>query len=152
MKKLLLSLFLLIVLIGCNQKEDSLTNIKYIRYEDTIEKNEKLYKKGDEIPYTGLIKNFYPNQNIMTESNFKDGELDGIYKSYYESGQLMIECNFNNGKRAGVYKEFFENGKLMFKGNYKNDKLDGISEEFNEQGGLTEQILYDNGMVQKQIK
>ena len=56
------------------------------------------------IPFIGFgqteyIKEYYDNQNIKYEGNYKDGKLDGLWKSYYENGQLKNERNYNDGKK-----------------------------------------------------
>ena len=53
---------------------------------------------------------YYENGQIMTEENYKDGNLDGIYNFWYENGQKKIEAYFKDGKHT-KWTEWHKNGK-----------------------------------------
>jgi antitoxin component YwqK of YwqJK toxin-antitoxin module len=44
----------------------------------------------------GVRKEYYPNDKLEVESNYKNGERDGITRRYYESGELEAEWHQEN--------------------------------------------------------
>lgn len=64
----------------------------------------KFIKQGEENPYTGLIKKFYTNIKIMSETNIQDGKLNLIFKVYYGNGEIAMEENYKNGKLIRILK------------------------------------------------
>ena len=62
------------------------------------------YADGDLIylndPYklfTGTLFDYYENNQLKFEANYKDGKLDGQRRNWHENGQLMFEINYKNG-------------------------------------------------------
>ena len=92
MKKKLLAIFLLVSSLVFSAE-------RILSYEETFldEKTGKVYAKGEQTPYTGVIKNF----KILGEdgvfegkSSFKDGVIDGLVELYYSNGKLAEMATF----------------------------------------------------------
>ena len=69
----------------------------------------------------GKCKEFYENNNLKFEGDFKDWKRNGKGKEYYLDGQLKIDCEFFDNKKNGACKEYYPNGKLKFEGEYLDD-------------------------------
>ena len=63
---------------------------------------------------------YYESGALMTESNYKNGKLEGLEKDYYESGALQGERNYKNDKPVGLAKEYSESGVIQYIDTYKN--------------------------------
>ena len=64
----------------------------------------------------------FTNGNLVQESNYKNGVLDGVYKEYSRSGGIQKEINYKEGKLDGPFRYYDENGKINLEYNYKNGK------------------------------
>ena len=42
----------------------------------------------------GVIETYYDNGQLMSRSNYKDGNLDGLREDWYSNGQLESRENF----------------------------------------------------------
>ena len=121
--------------------------------------------------YTGLVKNYYGDNQLKEEYFEVDGKKEGPYKFYHENGELWMIGNYVNGELEGEFRKYdneetceirnFKNGK--YDGNYKiyhlyyNVKapLDKIKLEFTYVNGKkkSETIWYEkNGHITKSHK
>lgn len=64
----------------------------------------------------------FTNGNLVQESTYKNGILDGVYKEYSRSGGIQKEINYKEGKLDGPFRYYDENGKINLEYNYKNGK------------------------------
>ena len=89
MKKIIMFLLTLIFLIGCGTSEQD----KGIEIDNLQEIDGKIYKYGEEKPYSGkiIIKN--ENDKVVMIETVKDGKIEGEVKTYYESGKLKEKYN-----------------------------------------------------------
>ena len=160
MKKKLLAIFLLVSSLAFSTE-------RILSYEETFldEKTGIVYAKGEQTPYTGVIKNlkipgedgvfdgkisfkngiidglvelYYPNGKLAKMATFKDGETNGIEKTYYENGQMNMEVLHKNGKKDGMGKLYSTKGILVGEFTFKNDMLDGLVKKYNEITGKLE--------------
>ena len=79
----------------------------------------------------GVWRDYYDNDNIKTESNYKNGELNGFYKEYAQSGKLLVSKFYENGKlvenKAGeeivaeVKNEYDSLGNIVASGSFMNN-------------------------------
>ena len=102
MKKKLLAIFLLVSSLAFSTE-------RILSYEETFldEKTGKVHAKGEQTPYTGVIKNFkIPGEDGVFEGkiSFKDGVIDGLVELYYSNGKLAEMATFKNGEKM-VYKK-----------------------------------------------
>ena len=95
----------------------------------------------------GLEKLWYENGQLQLASNYKDGEYDGLVKSWYDNGQLWHEANYKDGERIGLYKLWHSNGQLEWEENYKDGKKDGLLKTWDENGQLELEVNYKDGVL-----
>ena len=83
---------------------------------ELIRKGEIYYKKKGNIPYTGVLRNYFPTGEISLINNFKDGKQHD--NSFHRNGNLAMEGQFLDGKQHGFWSEYYDNGKLYWKLEY----------------------------------
>ncbi len=136
MKKLSLSLFVLLVLLavtGCTGKGPG--------------------KKGaasaeTSVPDTGFtgIKQFMSGQYIVSEVTFKNGVRHGLMKSFYQGGQVRTTFWYENGLKQDSARWYFPEGQLFRTTPFKNDTVDGIQKQFYRTGVVRARIGFSKGM------
>ena len=82
---------------------------------------EKLFVKD---ALNGLNKKFDCYGNLLSLSNYANGNLDGNYEEY-SNKVLVKKTNYTNGLINGSYQIFYENGSLKEKGLYEMGYLIG---------------------------
>ena len=75
--------------------------------------------------YNGKVIEFYENENIKFEGDYKNGKRDGKGIVYYKSGKILYEGEFKLDKWEGKGIKYYENEMKLYEGYYKNDCPDG---------------------------
>jgi len=96
-------------------------------------------------PYTGIIKEEYPNGHLKMMAYYKNGKANGLRKEYYDNGQLKEEGYYKNGKLDGLVISYYKNGLLEEEAYYKDGKIDGRWKLYNDKGGIQNEKYFDNG-------
>ena len=117
---------------------------KVKRYSfDSDYKENTYYKKSDNSPFTGVLKNFFPSGEISVIDHFKNGKQHGEFRSFHRNGKLSMIGNFHEGKQIGEWSEYYDNGSLFWKLNYiDGKKADGLFKMFHENGSLKSEVFY----------
>ena len=68
-----------------------------------------------------IVKRYYENGNLESETPYKNGVFEGIVKLYYENGNIASEIPFMNDEVHGSVK--FYSKKLILQANAQNGKL-----------------------------
>ncbi len=102
------------------------------------EKVDKINEYGNREEYVerygkkeGEYKAFWDNGNLLIQSYYKEGKLEGKCKMWHRGeegqskGQLNLYTYWKEGKKEGEHKSWFDNGKLNLQCYYKEGKLDG---------------------------
>ncbi|MCB0850497.1 MAG: hypothetical protein KDC20_12200, partial [Bacteroidetes bacterium] len=87
-------------------------------------KGDTINRKDSKGQKQGVWKKYYRNDQLFSETVFKDDKQTGTTSFYYESGKLKSQLNW---KKPGVFASaisYFEDGKKMSEGFYKNEKKD----------------------------
>ena len=112
---------------------------------ELLKKGDTYFKKSDNQPFTGVLKNFFSTGEISVIDHFKDGKQHGEFKSFHKNGNISMKGNFFEGKQNGDWYEYYEDGALYWKLNYKNGlKKDGLFEMFHQNGKLRSKVFYKN--------
>jgi len=125
-------LFLIIVtlpllLVGCGEKA--------IVNDEELELHEGIYcLVGSDTPYTGKSFALYENGQKRSETNWKDGKMDGLWISWHENGQKGAETNFKDGKPDGQTIAWHDNGQKQSEANWKDGKLNGLKTTWYKNG------------------
>ena len=114
-------------------------------WEQLIKKGNTYFKKSDNKPFTGVLKNFFETGELSIIDHFKDGKQHGNFKSFHKNGQLSMTGEFIDGKQNGEWSEFYDDGSLYWKLNYKNGiKQDGLFRMFHKNGEVRSEVIYKN--------
>ena len=71
----------------------------------------------------GVIKHYHLNGLLKTQLMYKDGKMvSTVIKRFFDNGNLFSETHYQNGKKNGVCKMYHKNGMLREQIFYKNDK------------------------------
>lgn len=93
----------------------------------------------------GSWKYFYKNGALMSEENYKDGELHGKQLVYYPKGQVTEFSEYKKGLLDGVTSKFSSKGILIEEITYKNGRPNGLAKFFELNGNLKEMGTYKDG-------
>ncbi|MDR1202285.1 MAG: DUF3352 domain-containing protein [Tannerellaceae bacterium] len=65
-----------------------------------------------------VLREFYPEGELQSESEVKAGKRHGRYREYYENGTLKVRGKFVNNRPKGTWKYYTEEGKFDRKVKY----------------------------------
>ncbi len=130
-----------------------LLNLSFVKSEEILKSWSDLEKRGNTFfkkktnePFTGILKNFYPDGQVQLIDNFKDGMQHGEYISYHQNGEILLKGYFQDGKQHGIWTEFHEDGSLYWNLRYINGVAeDGIFRMFYPNGSVESEVTYRNG-------
>ncbi len=130
-------------------------NVKYLPTKNGLELITETAINGDITEYTiteegdrhgeYIVKK--STGELISQSYYQCGLLDGPYKTWYYSGQLECECTCVNNKIHGLYKSWYENGLLMEEAMYHEGVKDGLCKKYDNNGKLITKRNYQNGEV-----
>ncbi|MDR3259674.1 MAG: glycine zipper 2TM domain-containing protein [Fusobacteriaceae bacterium] len=75
-------------------------------------KDNLLYEIGQNTPFSGLVRSYYPNGNIETETSWRNGKPDGIFRTYYEEGEVKSESIWKAGEQFGETAYYLADGSV----------------------------------------
>ena len=120
--------FLMLVTLTFNAFSEELSS-----WGQLLKRGNTYYKKSDNKPFSGVLKNFFPSGEISVIDHFKDGKQHGMFKSFHENGNLSMIGQFHEGKQVGDWSEYYDNGSLYWKLKYNNGKkVDGLFQMFHK--------------------
>lgn len=59
-----------------------------------------------------VLREFYPEGTLKSESEVKEGKRHGRYREYYENGNLKMRGKYSDNKPKGTWKYYTEEGKF----------------------------------------
>lgn len=159
----LLSIFLNITLVGCDQEPS-----REVDLDDLVLRDSLWYEKFSDIPYSGQMYDWSDEGQLKYKGLIVDGKKDGLHKKFKQNGEVDYKLNYKNGKANGLYElyhyggalyvriiykdgqkeieeEFFEDGTLSWRRTYKNEKINGLFESFHEDGSIRLRANYTDG-------
>ena len=77
-------------------------------YEQIVYENES----GEEVPYTGLAYDLYPDGQLESYGYIDNGYRHGLAVYFYSNGKIKSINNQDRGAAEGIQKEYFENGDI----------------------------------------
>ncbi len=121
----------------------------------------------------GIARFYYPNGQVSSEGNMRDGKPDGFWKTYYttgiikseglrvnheldstwtffnQAGDVIQRIDYKYGKKNGYsYSYGYENSTtpvIVSKELYVNDKKEGISWYYYDDGKVKDEVTWENG-------
>lgn len=59
-----------------------------------------------------VLREFFPEGALKSESEIKNGQRHGRYREYYENGHLRVRGKFSKNRPKGTWKFYTEDGKF----------------------------------------
>lgn len=118
-----------------------------VTLDKLTKRNGLSYEKGANVPFTGKAFAYFPDGDVQTEIEYKDGIPNGEIKSWSKKDVKQVEGFVDNGKRTGTWKLYFESGKLKKQATYQNDIENGEEIFWFENGNLQKKGSYTNGRL-----
>lgn len=130
-------LFILLSLIfsSCNEAEQPKSSL--------VVKDNLLYKRGSDVPFTGIEKALVEGK--ILEYEVKDGYKHGFFRIYSEDGIPEIQGQLDSNRNVGKWQYFFPNGEIESEGYFNLDQADGKWIWKYPDGKIKEEGEYDNG-------
>lgn len=138
-KKILITTFILLILVGCGKEID--ISQKQIR-------NGVVYTVNQNKPFTGKVVGKYKNGQQKLVENFKNGKFEGEQVYYYENGQIEEKLSYQDGNPVGVYYEYHRNGEVAYTGEFLNGKKNGEWNRYTEDKKLILTEIYRDGKLE----
>lgn len=139
MKNILPALFSLILVTGCFGPQDrvSANNSSISRLKGVI--------LLDQIPFTGVLFEVFPNGTKKLEQEFYEGRKHGTETLWYPNSQLRSVSEFSHGILNGSQIEWYHDGSPAREMNFSNGKQSGQQIGWEENGDLRFKYTYNNG-------
>ena len=93
----------------------------------------------------GEWKYYFPNGQLKSVEESKNGDLDGKNIYYYENGQKSLEEEYSKGEEDGYSTSYYGNGNKSAEGWYKKGQKVGDWYYYNENGDLSNTEYYLDG-------
>lgn len=126
-----------ILLFGCARAQE--VTFEGVETHDSI-----TTLKGSKEPFTGKVVAFNINGKKTLELEYKNGRESGTNRSWYPNGNIMNETQITNGKIDGLWIDYFENGKKQNEITYETDYMNGPCKRWYESGQVKEQGNYQH--------
>ena len=83
-------------------------------FDDFLLINKKVYKKFDDIPYTGAIRIANGKRKYWMITNYKSGLPHGLYRRFFSDGSLMEKGFYVAGCRVGQWNGYNHDGSIDY--------------------------------------
>ena len=130
------------------------TSLRTYNQKQVVFRDDHMYTKAGDL-LTGRLKEYNSKGELIQESFFKDGLLDGV-KTVFDaySTQILKTTEYKNGLKNGKEEEFFDDDGQRIKSRafYKEGARDGDYEIFVKDGSLALKTFYVNGKIHGDLK
>jgi antitoxin component YwqK of YwqJK toxin-antitoxin module len=109
-----------------------------------IIKDNLLYKRGSDIPFTGKEKALVENKII--EYDVKDGLKHGGFKLYFENGNIEMQGQVDSNRNVGKWLYYYPDGQIESEGYFNLNLPDGKWIWNYSDGKRKEEGVYNNGV------
>ncbi|MFO7616534.1 MAG: hypothetical protein R6V75_04715, partial [Bacteroidales bacterium] len=133
---------------------DGLVQVIYRYHNDFMIDREYINQTDARGLKQGVWREYYENDNIRSESHYKNGLLNGYSREYNQSGRLLSSRFYEEGKlieegiadeiQAEVRNRYDEDGNLISSGSFINNVPIGIHREYIGDKSRARTDEYDN--------
>lgn len=147
MKKLslLLSIFLLLSLTGCDTPSLSGKKVKKEYFTGGQIRSE--FVMDDDTEQNGLLKKYGYNGNITSTVTIHNGVKDGIEIWYDSKHRPVRRVPYANGRIDGTFTDLYPNGDTLATIEFANGIKNGMATSFKKDGSVYRQVMYKNGKI-----
>jgi antitoxin component YwqK of YwqJK toxin-antitoxin module len=133
MKKLGLSVLLLFLLTGS------------LAAQDVVLKKGVYILRDNGKPFSGVFREFDPENRLASELSIKDGFLDGASQFYYPSGSRKEIRTYKAGKKHGTWSMWNAQGIKTSEASFSEGLKDGAWFVWDDNGVKRYEMYYKNG-------
>lgn len=108
-----------------------------------IIKDNLLYKRGSDIPFTGREKALVDKK--IVDYDVKEGLKHGEFRIFSEDGKLEVQGQIDSNRNVGKWQYFYTNGEIESEGYFNYDRPDGNWVWNYPDGKRKEEGIYLNG-------
>jgi antitoxin component YwqK of YwqJK toxin-antitoxin module len=77
----------------------------------------------DDQPFTGQVREFFPDGLVSGLVWYSNGVEDGLQQVFYSNGQLRSEGQMDRGRKTGIWREWYSNGQLKSEAQYGEQRM-----------------------------
>jgi antitoxin component YwqK of YwqJK toxin-antitoxin module len=114
-------------------------------FDELVRREERLYRKNEDRPFTGLLVERYPNGSVKSRSVIVDGLLNGTSEGWYTNGQVEVREYFKAGISDGLRSKWHPNGSRLSETTIRDGQHDGTFRRWHENGQLAEEVEMKRG-------
>ena len=105
----------------------------------------KLYVKGADEPFTGILVENYDKDARKLEIRIVNGQANGLSQGWYDDGQLETEESFVNGVSHGLRTRWHPNGAKKSEATIRNGQITGLYVEWHDNGQKAAETTIEEG-------
>lgn len=112
-----------------------------------------------------ISKKYYTTGELLCETPYKNGKINGTQSFYYKSGKIMSETPFTNGLANGICTTYYQDGRWLQERTYVDGNINGLlvdkiiipihsgrfnfvnNKAYNRNGVLIYEIPQSNGII-----
>src|SRR5215471_15949533 len=108
--------------------------------QELVQRDDHWYRKGETIPFTGRMIDFYPGGEVLARCDIGNGLPNGVSETWYTNGQMQVREHFKNGISNGLREKWYANGNKLSRAMISEGKVTGTFRSWHDNGQLAEQI------------
>ncbi len=134
--------------------KDTLEQVVYKYHNDFLIDREYINQTDARGLKQGVWRNYYDNDNVQMEANYKNGLLNGYYREYNQSGKLLVSKFYENGVLieqgeedkivAEIRNRYDDKGNLIASGGFLNNIPVGVHRKYSADKTKIAVEEYDN--------
>lgn len=133
---------------------DTLEQVVYKYHNDFLIDREFVNQTDSRGLKQGVWRDYFDNDNIRMEANYKNGQLNGYYREYNSSGKMLVSRFYENGVlieqgendeiAAEIRNQYDNEGNLVASGSYMNNIPVGVHRKYSADKTKVAVQEYDN--------
>lgn len=114
----------------------------YTKYKSEIFRIDESSSESDQ---ESEITTYHTNGKAKSFGTELNGKLDGRYEEYSDRGELIQESKYFRGSIDGKYRTYYPSGSPKEKGVFINGQKKGVWITWHENKQIKEKLIYENG-------
>jgi antitoxin component YwqK of YwqJK toxin-antitoxin module len=133
---------------------DTLEQVVYKYHNDFLIDREFVNQSDSKGQKQGVWRDYYDNDNIRMEANYRNGLLNGYYREYSQAGKMLVSKFYENGVLiskegdqeivAEIRNQYDDQGNLVSTGSFLNNMPVGVHRKYTEDRTKVKVEEYDN--------
>ena len=120
---------------------------KTMPFDEFSLKGGRLYKIGEDIPFTGWYAQFDEQDEPRMLSSFVDGQKNGFTYLWDENGTRRFQGEYLDNYKNGQFLEWNVQAIQVSEKNYKSNKLNGNYHLWYDSGKIKLDAFFENGKL-----